>query len=406
MRVRGIQFFTKVAFLVLISSSALAGPALPERKDPGVSLKGIESRLQEKRHVTEDLSKKAKQLSSDIDKLQQDLVASAGQVQKQEKKLNELDRQLLGLKAKKAIYADALKSDHQSMTETASALQKLARMPPETLLLKKQPPLDTARGAMILQALLPKIQQRADDYGKKLNEINIIEDDIEEKLETQTAAWQELSRKRTRMRELMAQRTSIYQITIGEQKKHEADISFLTKQARSLKDLFARLEAQQKRARETREAAAAAATPRKKTKSAEPVSRSLPAMALGSLRGRAPVEGSVVTGFGQTDELGAKSEGITISARAGATVTAPLAGTVRFAGPFQKYRQILIIEHPGGYHSLIAGLGRIDTVVGARLASGEPVGALDTGAAPRLYFELRHDGKPVNPQPALLAQGN
>lgn len=396
MHIRKTHIFTQIILAALVSTAALANPVLPERKDPGISLKGIESRLEEKRQANNNLSRKAKELNGDIDNLQKELIATAQQVQKQEKSLNGLDRQLLSLRAKKAIYNDALKNDRQSMTETAAALQKLARTPPETLLLKKQPPLDTARGAMILQGLLPKIQQRADDFSGKIKEINLIENEIEEKLETQTAAWQELSRKRTRMQELISQRKSIYQITIGEQKKQEADISFLTRQARSIKDIFIRLEAEQKK---TQAKAALKKTP-------PPAARTFPAIALKSLRGRAPVEGSIVTAFGATDELGASSEGITFLARPGAAVTSPLAGTVRFAGPFQKYRQILIIEHPGGYHSLIAGLGRIDTVVGARLAPGEPVGALDSGAAPRLYYELRQNGKPVNPQPALLAQGN
>ncbi|MEZ0226592.1 MAG: peptidoglycan DD-metalloendopeptidase family protein, partial [Alphaproteobacteria bacterium] len=72
---------------------------------------------------------------------------------------------------------------------------------------------------------------------------------------------------------------------------------------------------------------------------------------------------------------------------------------------FQKYRQILIVEHAGGYHSLIAGLGRIDTVVGATLAAGEPVGIAeksDDGA--RIYYELRQNGAPVNPRKLLVAQ--
>ena len=83
----------------------------------------------------------------------------------------------------------------------------------------------------------------------------------------------------------------------------------------------------------------------------------------------------------------------------------PLAGTVKFAGTFQKYKQILIVEHEGGYHSLIAGLGRIDTVVGATLFAGEPVGIAETaGTEARIYYELRQDGEPVNPRKLLVAQ--
>jgi septal ring factor EnvC (AmiA/AmiB activator) len=76
-----------------------------------------------------------------------------------------------------------------------------------------------------------------------------------------------------------------------------------------------------------------------------------------------------------------------------------------FAGPFRGYGLILIVEHPNGYHSLIAGLGRIDTKVGQRVLAGEPLGVMGTppDGNPDLYFELRRNGQPINPQRGLPA---
>ena len=56
-----------------------------------------------------------------------------------------------------------------------------------------------------------------------------------------------------------------------------------------------------------------------------------------------------------------------------------------------------------GYHSLLAGLGRISGVVGQRVLAGEPVGDMGDpdGGEPRLYIELRRDGQPINPSPWL-----
>ncbi|MCD8562545.1 MAG: peptidoglycan DD-metalloendopeptidase family protein [Alphaproteobacteria bacterium] len=113
-----------------------------------------------------------------------------------------------------------------------------------------------------------------------------------------------------------------------------------------------------------------------------------------------PVSGIIKTRFQQTDEIGAESQGITILGRSGGLVVAPMAGQVRFAGAFKKFGNIVIIEHQGGYHSLIAGLEKIDTVVERNVSAGEPIGTLkNTGGdgKPSLYYELRLDGKPVNP---------
>ena len=68
--------------------------------------------------------------------------------------------------------------------------------------------------------------------------------------------------------------------------------------------------------------------------------------------------------WGEGDEFGGASKGILIHASAGGQVVAPFDGRIEFAGPFRGYGQILIIEHGDGYHSLLAGLERIDGVVG------------------------------------------
>ncbi|MBM3561038.1 MAG: peptidase M23, partial [Alphaproteobacteria bacterium] len=109
--------------------------------------------------------------------------------------------------------------------------------------------------------------------------------------------------------------------------------------------------------------------------------------------------------FGDRTELGERSRGATWQARDGAQVVAPWDGRVVFAGPFRAFGPILIIEHGEGYHSLIAGLGRIDVTAGQWVLAGEPVGgAGPSGGNPAsVYVELRHDGQPVDPLPWLAA---
>ena len=94
-----------------------------------------------------------------------------------------------------------------------------------------------------------------------------------------------------------------------------------------------------------------------------------------------------------------------INARDAATVVAPYDGTVIYAGRFEGFGLILIIEHGEGYHTLLAGLGRIDLQVGQRVLAGEPVGTMRSQQAgggtgsPELYVELRHNGDPIDPLP-------
>lgn len=119
-----------------------------------------------------------------------------------------------------------------------------------------------------------------------------------------------------------------------------------------------------------------------------------------------PARGRVVVRFGQTDESQSLSKGISIETRADAQVIAPYNGQVVFAGPFRGYGLLLIIEHGEGYHTLLAGMARIDATVGQHLTTGEPVGVMGQQGEgkPFLYVELRHNGQPVNPLPWLTAR--
>lgn len=118
-----------------------------------------------------------------------------------------------------------------------------------------------------------------------------------------------------------------------------------------------------------------------------------------------PARGNVVTKFGQTDASGSPSKGLVIETRPEAQVIAPYDGHVVFAGPFRGYGLLLIIEHSEGYHTLLAGMARIDGNVGQHLVAGEPVGVMaQTEGKPLLYVELRRNGQPVNPLPWLTAR--
>ena len=118
-----------------------------------------------------------------------------------------------------------------------------------------------------------------------------------------------------------------------------------------------------------------------------------------------PARGEIAVKFGQADNLGNPSKGISIETRPGAQVIAPYDGQVVFAGPFRGYGLLLIIEHGEGYHTLLAGMSRIDGAVGQHLVSGEPVGVMGSAdSKPLLYLELRRNGQPVNPLPWLTAR--
>ena len=121
-----------------------------------------------------------------------------------------------------------------------------------------------------------------------------------------------------------------------------------------------------------------------------------------------PVDGWVESQYGDPDLLGEPLSGIRVRTGTGSPVVSPLDGTVRFVGELPSYGETLILEHPDGYHSVIAGLGQVNVAVGQEVLLGEPVGVVsapqnDHSGTSILYYELRQRGRPVDPLERLGA---
>ncbi|MFO6446716.1 murein hydrolase activator EnvC family protein [Erythrobacter sp. NE805] len=109
-----------------------------------------------------------------------------------------------------------------------------------------------------------------------------------------------------------------------------------------------------------------------------------------------PVQGRTLVGFGAKRASGLASTGLTLAPAKGAQVVAPARGRVAFAGAYRGFGRIVIIEHEGGWTSLVTGLERLDVAVGDSVIGGSPVGRA-SGGAEGVTIELRRDGTPVNP---------
>jgi septal ring factor EnvC (AmiA/AmiB activator) len=81
-------------------------------------------------------------------------------------------------------------------------------------------------------------------------------------------------------------------------------------------------------------------------------------------------------------------------------VTSPYSGRVQWASEFGALGKILIIDVGGGYTNILIGLDQFIARKGQRVSAGEPVGVMASGdVAPRLRFQVRHNGTPLDPDP-------
>ncbi len=118
---------------------------------------------------------------------------------------------------------------------------------------------------------------------------------------------------------------------------------------------------------------------------------------------RLPVIGTVVAGLGEVSASGVRARGLTIATHADAQVVAPTGGRIAFAGSYRGYGNIVIIDHGGGWTTLITGLAALDVRVGNAVSQGSPLGRAGAGAGtgtgtgrPMITVELRRQGTPVD----------
>lgn len=111
---------------------------------------------------------------------------------------------------------------------------------------------------------------------------------------------------------------------------------------------------------------------------------------------RLPVAGKLVVGLGELSDTGVRSRGLTLVTAASAQAIAPAAGRVLFARRFRGYGVVVILDHGGGWTSLIANLGSASVAVGAQVAQGSPIGRAAAEDAPRVTVELRRRDRAID----------
>ncbi len=121
-----------------------------------------------------------------------------------------------------------------------------------------------------------------------------------------------------------------------------------------------------------------------------------------------PVGGEKTSGFGPRVHpiLGSvrQHQGIDLDGDTGDRVGAARSGEVIVAGWRSGYGNTVVVYHGLGYSTLYSHLSSISVSVGDQVSSGDKVGAVgSTGLStgPHLHFELRIDGRAVDPTPYL-----
>lgn len=117
-----------------------------------------------------------------------------------------------------------------------------------------------------------------------------------------------------------------------------------------------------------------------------------------------PTRGKIRNRFGKRSRNGSLWQGLTISAKTGADVKAVHHGRIAFSDWLRGFGLLVIIDHGDGYMSLYGHNESLYRDVGEWVETGDviaTVGESGGQSSAGLYFEIRQNGKPINPKPWL-----
>ncbi len=421
------SFFQSWRAVIAVAGLSLCMPIIDiaSAQDATQQLLTIEEKTAQSKKEAQKLSQEAKKLNAEVNNLRQQLIASAKKIQNYESNLTNIEETLISLKEDAEHKTIRLTENRQKLGHTLSALQRIALLPPEALVAAPGSPIDTVRSAMLLKVAVPEIETRVEDLRSDLDELAELKSRIEDERAALITSQKYIKRERNDLNALLDKKQALQSKAQASQKSVSAKVKKLAQQARSMKDLVKKLEAERKRL------TLVAQKPKPKPKKTpnqvpkDTVAESPPAPVqqtakltvvpdpsqireFPSRQKRVllyPARGRVISKYGQkrgTNE--SYDKGLVIATRPSAQVIAPFDGRIAYAGEFRGYGRILIIEHSGRYHTLLAGVERIDVTEGQWVLAGEPVARMSDKKLEyaEIYFELRQGGQPINPSPWIL----
>jgi len=428
---------TGLLLLGLLSTFPLSVAAEDDlsREEAQKKLDETSQKLQSTRAQEQGLSQDVAALAEARAKLNSDLIEAGKQVQASEAKLSGTEAKLAELTDQVTVIRNSITDRKETIVKMLSAMQRIGRTPPPALVTRRDDALAVVRSAMLLAQVFPELKYQADNLSQELDGLVKLETGIREQRDAEKSEADRLAAERGRIDKLLEEKKvklaqseaelSATRQAADQQAAEETELNALIAR---LDERIAKAEVAQydaevatEKALRAREQQQALATPgNEKVIEIKPESTKIafasparlkPAMPFELTKGTLPLpaQGKRLKRFGEADGVGGTLRGISLQTRGEARIIAPTDGWVVYAGPFRSYGNLLIINAGGGYHVLLAGMGRIDVSLGQFVLAGEPVAvmgaALQAGqgnndnSRPVLYVEFRKDGRPIDPGP-------
>jgi murein hydrolase activator len=401
-----------LAALLLVMDLALGAPALAQKRDGAElgdkqrDLQQTQKRLTEERAKAAEARKREAGLLADLETIDRRLTEKRKQVAALDGRINKAQSDIASLRSDIARLQSQRMGQQEALERRLRALYKLQVQGGVLPLLFSGD--DPASQAIQLRHLTTLATVDA----RLIREYRVTSDGLAERKARLEARQKELGALRSQAEEERAEadqeagkRLVLLARVRDERAYHDRMVGELSEAARRLEAFIRDLQEKQRRMAKVPPPARPRVAPPGDTKART---------GFGALRGRLlwPAEGKVVAEYGAQihPRFGTRTfrNGIDIGVPEGTSIAAVYGGHVLYTGWFRGYGNLIIVDHGGEYYTLYAHAAEIRVREGDEVRQGQVIGTVgDTGSlqGPRLYFEVRHEGKPQDPAQWLQPRG-
>jgi septal ring factor EnvC (AmiA/AmiB activator) len=380
--VRPVAFSALLAMLLLAASA----PAQPQVQPLDQALKQARAEQAKAEAETAKLEQAASNARGEAERLRAEQAAAAQAIEAAEARITAADAEFRLAAAYVSVHRQQLAEEQRPVSSLLAGLAVMAERPPILALADGAGTDELVKVGVLLDSTLPVIRGRTRALSAQLAEGQRLQAGAQSARAELLKSREQLANRRQQFAEL-EQRALEQSLAAGGQALGTGDVAIAAGEQAE------RLQGEQASSRNARQIASLLA-------SEEPA----PARPFAP-EGHQPrppfryalaVDAPVVEGLGAVDESGVRSRGTRFATTRGAPVSAPADGVVRFSGPFRDYDGIVVLDHGGGWMSLIVNVSS-PLKEGDKVRLGDPLGrALGT-----VTIQLSHDGRRFSP--ALIA---
>jgi septal ring factor EnvC (AmiA/AmiB activator) len=361
-------------------------------------LQGINKEIKEKRQLLNKTKKVESKVSGELEQIDVNLHEKEANLTSLNQDLQGVEVALERTQQEIAKARDEAERKKQQIRRRLAALYKTGEMGNARMFFASASFPKMTENLRYMKAVLTNDRKLFAEFDEKIARLRTLRVRLESDAARKEKIKANISVKKQEIEEEKRKKT-VYLSQLKEDKKsYIASLKELQVNARRLQTMVERLEARSRKSY----------TQKKSGVSSGITLPLIPDKGFGSQKGRLefPVRGNIVDQFGRHKHPEFNSytvnNGISIVSPLGTDIHAVYDGQVIYADYFKGYGNMIIVDHGGGYFSLYAHAAKINKKVGTTVTRNDvlaSVGDVDSPKGPMLYFEIRYQGKPINPAP-------